>query len=1320
MRRQVRGMLAMFLLGAWPLVMAARAWPDSERSPRGFRLMARSIAVLNANQVSCGLSAVGQICVDTTGSPEFAGGFWPKGTLDQYVFSSGLQVAGIIGGLRSENPWAGDTTGVFFISFRGGGSGEQVQPIYNSLNPNDVALWPAAAYVPAEPNEADNLFHPNLRGRVAASEQDVWWLTWDGNPALTDLRRHPLGLLVEHRGMAWNTPSGNQDILYFVYTLYNISSTRVADYVGVRPAMRDILLERARTFQLTNNAAFGITLPPTGYAITNLHLAFAADMDVGIFSDNYSSANIPFALGYTYDKAFLQPDGWSFDPGIFGSPFFAGTGFAGVKYLHSPRDSLGREVGLTVFGAFSAFSGGANRDPASSAQLYRYLTGTPDPAQGDPPCNGGELKLTHICFINNGPPGDMRFFQATGPLTLPPGGSQSIVVAYIFAAPVEAAGCTEKGCDVTPGDPTILGDASRMAAGVNPIDSITGYRGFKDLNGDGRVEQSEFDVVPGSLLGKALVAQALFDNGFVLASTAPEAPDFFLIPGSNRVTVLWRPSATETTGDPSFGVASQLTGPEGTPNPQYDPNFRQFDVEGYRIYRGRVDTPSQLRLVAQFDYAGTTMLDWRGQLNPTPACVPELGINSVTVVGSDTAFGCPVPFDSVQLGVAATVSDTIPLVGQLVQVKLAPEGRQALATGMAILIQPDTAVTGAASGCVAAARGATAQCTLRDTGVPFVFVDRGVRNDLRYFYAVTAFDVNSLQSGPSSLESPRRAKAVTPASQASNVERSATVQVSLRGRDVVLDTASGVPALDAVTGRFGGPAPPANAFMLGLPDAIEALFPEVRSGSVVLTLDSLQLGSAYERGAGEPGVASIFHLTSVGEAGTIHLQVPVLQDQTSVLRNGSSYVETVALEETATERFGAGRGFALRGRLDLNLPGNYYTSGWGRGCQNAAAGFRADGTTGCEYNGPRWFDGPSPQHNEAMADPQRSHPPNSVAPGPMTGLDNGGALAGVTTIQLPHAYETAEAGYRVVEGVLGAAQRAADFNLWWGPDGRIDSVIDVSHNVPVPFDSLLLGGTWGVLNQSAAAAAGSYDDRPDVLTSMDFTCVEPLRSSGAVQAAYPCTAGGFVLSRTAAPGPVAIWDQAAALSRTAPSRPGAGFALYVAGNISIFELTGGLPVAGTVWTLRTYVGAISGGHGAAGDRGPYTFTPQPRPLTAVGVQLQLDYAAASQVRAATATDLRRVHTVPDPYYVTNGFERATEAKAIQFVNLPADCVIRIYSSSGILVSLLEHHTTTDGGSERWNVLNRNDQVVGSGVYFYHVEAGDARRVGRFVVVNFAQ
>jgi len=59
--------------------------------------------------------------------------------------------------------------------------------------------------------------------------------------------------------------------------------------------------------------------------------------------------------------------------------------------------------------------------------------------------------------------------------------------------------------------------------------------------------------------------------------------------------------------------------------------------------------------------------------------------------------------------------------------------------------------------------------------------------------------------------------------------------------------------------------------------------------------------------------------------------------------------------------------------------------------------------------------------------------------------------------------------------------------------------------------------------------------------------------------------------------------------------------------------------------------------------------------------------------------------------------------------------------------MLEHHggqyssTSNSQGDEiNWDLRNRNNQVVASGVYFFHVEAGDARRVGRFTVVNFAQ
>ena len=139
-----------------------------------------------------------------------------------------------------------------------------------------------------------------------------------------------------------------------------------------------------------------------------------------------------------------------------------------------------------------------------------------------------------------------------------------------------------------------------------------------------------------------------------------------------------------------------------------------------------------------------------------------------------------------------------------------------------------------------------------------------------------------------------------------------------------------------------------------------------------------------------------------------------------------------------------------------------------------------------------------------------------------------------------------------------------------------------------------------------------------------------------------------------------------------------------------------------------------------GDEGDYKFFEVPRTFSAVGAEVRLSFDVVNQVANASANDLKRVHTVPDPYYVTSQFEATTDSKVIKFVNLPADAIVRIYSSSGVLVNVLEHHSETFGGEADWNVRNRNNQVVASGVYFYHVEAGDARRVGRFTVVNFAQ
>jgi hypothetical protein len=164
-----------------------------------------------------------------------------------------------------------------------------------------------------------------------------------------------------------------------------------------------------------------------------------------------------------------------------------------------------------------------------------------------------------------------------------------------------------------------------------------------------------------------------------------------------------------------------------------------------------------------------------------------------------------------------------------------------------------------------------------------------------------------------------------------------------------------------------------------------------------------------------------------------------------------------------------------------------------------------------------------------------------------------------------------------------------------------------------------------------------------------------------------------------------------------------------------------LPAAGTQWTVRDYTGGIVGGNGVAGNWGPYAYNPPTtRQFSAVGVNYSFSVNTTNIANAATAENVAKVHTVPDPYYVTNEFEQTTDTKIIKFVNLPANCIIRIYSSSGVLVNLLEHHSAQGGGAEDWSVRNRNNQVVASGVYFYHIEAGDARRIGRFTVVNFAE
>ena len=606
------------LLGAMVFQSAqAEEEPGARRARRGFNLFSSTFGTLEVNRVFCGINNLGEVCVDPTNSPGIGGGFWPKGTPNQYIFNSGLQLAGVIS--APGFAWDGDTTGVFFMDPKGTESGgDPVSLVYNSLDPNDLASWPGQAEVwdPA-------IYSPVLLGRKTLAQQDLWVRTWDGNPNVAGGRLHPLGVLVEERGLAWNFPAGNEDIVYFIYNFYNISAKNRAVYNTLPAIVQDSVFAIAQDYISATEARFGVTFPADGYTVRDFYGAFFMDPDVGAATENYSSAILPFEMAIAYKSNWLEPL-WSYPPGINGPPFDPSPGIVGVKYLRSPirpGSDPPEEIGLTMFSNTLNTSTGFP-DPDGVIQMWRYISGNISVAAGDNPCDFPDPKARGMCFLFQEEE-DTRFYQSSGPFNLVPGEFSTIVVAYLHAAPVAAplVASGEIGGDLKPlvpmtGEQIFAQSCTDNAPNVciRTIDSIAGWLTHSDLNANLSIDQDEVVSVKRSLLDKALVAQAVFDNKFLLPF-APEVPTFFLVAGDNTVSVVWQTSPSEATGDPFFAVASDPL------SPLFDANFRQFDVEGYRVYRGR--TSGQLEMLGTWDYTGTVFTDVDGSFWYGTDCMPE-------------------------------------------------------------------------------------------------------------------------------------------------------------------------------------------------------------------------------------------------------------------------------------------------------------------------------------------------------------------------------------------------------------------------------------------------------------------------------------------------------------------------------------------------------------------------------------------------------------------------------------------------------------------------------------------------------------------------
>ncbi len=148
--------------------------------------------------------------------------------------------------------------------------------------------------------------------------------------------------------------------------------------------------------------------------------------------------------------------------------------------------------------------------------------------------------------------------------------------------------------------------------------------------------------------------------------------------------------------------------------------------------------------------------------------------------------------------------------------------------------------------------------------------------------------------------------------------------------------------------------------------------------------------------------------------------------------------------------------------------------------------------------------------------------------------------------------------------------------------------------------------------------------------------------------------------------------------------------------------TGDLPTDGDVYTIRTYKSFRS--------NDSYAFT-----------------TTASDVDGDVAkSELDLVRVVPNPYVAAASWEgklpptitSGRGERKIQFQNVPAGSVIRIFSVRGDLVRELRHETTIDRGYVDWDLKTRENLEVSYGVYYYHLEApGVGTKTGKIALIK---
>ena len=141
--------------------------------------------------------------------------------------------------------------------------------------------------------------------------------------------------------------------------------------------------------------------------------------------------------------------------------------------------------------------------------------------------------------------------------------------------------------------------------------------------------------------------------------------------------------------------------------------------------------------------------------------------------------------------------------------------------------------------------------------------------------------------------------------------------------------------------------------------------------------------------------------------------------------------------------------------------------------------------------------------------------------------------------------------------------------------------------------------------------------------------------------------------------------------------------------------------------------------------------PEPFGVMETNILTNLKYISPSN---PVASDLSRVKVVPNPYIGSSVWNNAIPSDSspwqhrLQFINLPADATIKIFTLDGDYVDEItsaeivrktdDFLGTGSASVAEWDLITRNNQEAAPGIYMYVVDSPSlGKKIGKFVIVR---